>query len=277
MKWHRLAFIGASLLVVLSAQATTLNFKSGAKFDGEVVEVKGTNVLARSEKDGKTYTIPVAYLSDVDQMVITGHLPSHEDSQAAPEMAGAAKPPPEQPEKKGDESQIVGAFGLKLGQVFDLRNATATNKYERDVFVKNRSFKVEVTEYDFKPSSPLPLFSHYQVAVTPRSNRVYDIIGATSTAKVERSKVVIPDEREKLLSILEQKYGQAEPSRDGTTRWYIIRRGDCKVHLISDDDRALILTYEDTVLREQAEREQLELDAADPAKQGERNRLKEQL
>src|ERR1035437_5234064 len=117
MKWNRLAFIGASLLVVLRAQATTLSFKSGAKFEGEVAEVKGTNVLARNEKDGKTYTIPLAYLSDVDQMVITGHPPSHEDSQAPPEKAGAAKTPPEQSENKPDESQIVGAFGLKLGQV----------------------------------------------------------------------------------------------------------------------------------------------------------------
>ena len=287
MKRHRFAAVaGAILLAALAGEATTLNFKSGAKVEGEVVEVKGTNVLVRSEKDGRVYTIALAYLTDEDRFVVTGQLPPHEDygaaARAEQEKAEVAKTLPEQPENKADEGQIVGAFGLKLGQVFDLKYATKTNTFTSLTSVGGELVRLSVTHYGFRPRVPLAHFLHYSVEVTPRSNLVYSISATTDFLRVE-PEFSVPDERDKLLSVLKQKYGPATTKPDDDNKYvrYRIKQDTREVVLseteLNDKTAYLHLDYTDDALQEQAKQEQVELDAADPVKKAERERLKKQL
>lgn len=56
------------LCVAASLHAATLTFKSGATFEGEVVEFIGTNsVIVKSSKDYKPYTITISMLSTACQ------------------------------------------------------------------------------------------------------------------------------------------------------------------------------------------------------------------
>ena len=163
-----LALVGCSALFLVSA--ATFNFKSGAKFEGEVVEFKGTNsVVVRSTKDAKMYTIICSMLTDEDQHRLV-------------EL----------------QSQITGAFGIKLGQSFR-------------AFKTVEVFELTGTKYSaecpFTPTAPLPKFSEYMVRVTPRSNHVYSVMAA---AHFGEDSLKAYGERVKIVAALEEKYGKAE-------------------------------------------------------------------
>jgi hypothetical protein len=287
MKWRRLAAAaGASLLAVLITQATTFNFKSGATFEGEVVEVRGTNsVLARSDKDGKEYEIKLSYLTDADQKRITGNIMSAEEYFAGyraarqKEKEEEAKTLPEQPESEAKESgKIVGGFGLRLGQRFDLKYSTGTLKFPDAVTVNGATIFIEKTNYSFRPKVPLPGFDFYCVGTTPRSNYVY-IISAMKTDF--DSFVAACNEHDRVLKVLEQKYGKATLTSYPEVQYNTITQDKREVMLTfgssTNSGPSLTITYKDTALYQQAKQEQMEIDAADPARQAERKRLKQQL
>jgi hypothetical protein len=283
MKWHRFAvFIGASLLVVLIAQATTLNFKSGAIFEGDIVEVKGTNVLVRSDKDGRQYAIPLAYLTEADQTRITSKMSDEYFAGYRAEQQREKEPVPDQPENKADEGKIVGAFGLKLGQQFDLKYAISTNKTSEYVEVNGETLWMNMTGYAFRPKVFMTHFSRYSVDVTPRSNFVYSISATALDLHLDDSTFNALEEGQKLLSVLEQKYGKATiiESDDKHCSSHRITQATREVTLtygFSTNEDYVIIRYEDSVLCRQARREQFEIDAANPARKAERDRLKQQL
>jgi hypothetical protein len=286
-----------------TAAASTFTFKSGAKFEGELVEAKGTNsVIVRSAKDGKAYIITVSDLTDEDQLTIrfamrwgvvgqTGAavhddqpgLPTtHEDYKAAlraeREKAEAGKTLPEQAgDKSSDSGQITGAFGLKLGQSFDVRYATYTNNLFDHMTLKGDYIRVEVVSYSFKPRVPLMQFELYSAEVTPCSNLVYSI---TALADYE-SYSSASEDQEKLLAALEQKYGRATLDHSDNHFWYTIKQGTRQVSLSfghpTNSTPFLTLTYEDTALHQQANFEQAQIDALDPKRKAEQNKLKKQL
>ena len=95
---------------------------------------------------------------------------------------------------------------MKLGQKFDLKYATTTNKLRESFTTKGEFVQVDLPSYGFKPRVPLPHFTDYSVEVTPRSNLVYSI---TTSGMDFESFSTANDEREKLLAVLQQKYGKA--------------------------------------------------------------------
>lgn len=278
-----------------AAGAATFTFKSGTKFEGDVVEVKGTNsVVVRSAKDGKIYTIILSMLTDADQYLITGHWPGvsgdHEPSyqeilRAERVSREAGKTLPEQAEddssgQAGHPSRITGAFGLKLGQVFDPKYATGTNQTPESMTSKGEFIKMQMVGYNFKPRHPLPNFERYEVGVTPCSNYVYSIGVSADFESFSSAR----EEQEKLLAALQEKYGKAtfDSRTNGVYRsWsYTIKQGTREVWLSLSRDTdpiSLFLDYGDTALHSQAEREQAEIEAANPERKAQRKKLEKQL
>ncbi len=290
MRWICLAlFAGAASLVAFTAQATTLTFKSGATFKGDVVEVKGTNsVVVRSDKDGKLCTIMLSHLTDEDRFLVTGQFPpvtlvdDGTAARAARQRVEEAKILPEQPEDPASASgQIVGAFGLKLGQRFDPKYAVSTNTFRDSFTTKGEPVYVDMTSYCFKPRNSLPHFTSYDVEVTPRSNFVYSISAMTSALNSLTSPSPFGEERDKLLAVLQQKYGKAVAKLSGDCIWHTIKQDTREVTLTfshsTNSIPCLSIRYTDTALSRQARSEQAEIDAADPARQLERLKLKQQL
>ena len=278
---------------VLTAGAATFTFKSGATFDGEVVEVKGTNaVIVRSAKDGKLYTIVFSTLTDVDRYAITGHWPGASGNRepsasdvlrAEREKAEAGKALPEQAgNESSDSGQITGAFGLKLGQRFDLKCATTTNNIRTEMTVRGKMILFDMPDYGFKPRLALPHFSDYWVGITPRSNCVYSISALTSSLASDDPDFDAWAECTKLLAVLEDKYGKSDFTTADSMMAYKFKQGSRELVLSYWKKRdgisaSLRIDYEDTALRSQARSEHAAIDAADPGRNAERNKLKNQL
>ena len=223
----------AGCFALCAAGASTFTFKSGARFEGEVVEFKGTNsVVVRSSKDAKQYTIIISMLSDDDQRQLA-------------EL----------------RSQITGAFGIKLGQKFNLSFASALDSgtgYQK--------------RYRFSPAPPLPNFTEYWVKVTPHSNHVWSI-GAIALFGEDSMKAW--SERRKIVAALEEKYGKAvheeaserrytpetdtitKDSREVAVRYGGFRRGPAFQDGTRIDDSPAIVSilYEGKSLAAEAEKE----------------------
>jgi hypothetical protein len=221
------------------------------------VEVTRTNsVLVRSDKDGMVYTLNLDYLTDEARFIAT------HGTQPADSASGS--------------EQIVGACGLKLGEWFDPNYATHTNKSTDTVTTKDETLHVNLTSYSFKPETPLPNFTDYSVGVTPRSNIVYSIEMRKSYGAIEAAR----PEEDKLLAVLQQKYGKATRAYYSATKCTMstIKQGTREVSLISGFPTLgsfVSLRYTDTTLKEQAKWEQAQIDY--PSLQMERKKLKQQL
>ena len=84
---------------------------------------------------------------------------------------------------------ITGAFGLKLGDVWD---GEATSTYEGDGYVRHQ----------FIPDSPLDAFKLYRVEVTPVKGLIFNIwAGKGGKCKSQYSA---------LKQVLSKKYGEGE-------------------------------------------------------------------
>ena len=91
---------------------------------------------------------------------------------------------------------IVGAFGLKLGDVFDPEKATGRTK----------SPEGKVIHYGIKPMIPFRSMHDYYVRITPKTKRIYAIwakgvLGSSGAAKKEKTII---------LDFLKEKYGGAK-------------------------------------------------------------------
>jgi len=108
--------------------------------------------------------------------------------------AGAAKP-------------IEGAFGLKLGDVFDAAKAVAI-----------RSPELPTPFYEIKPAGPLPGFQGYHCTITPTTHRIISIGAAADVKTLDAGRA----EEVRILELLEGKYGKAELSiTNGRREWRI--------------------------------------------------------
>lgn len=211
---------------LISLQAHIFTFKAGATFEGEIAEFKGTNVvLVTSAKDGKPYSLTTSLLSEDDQKYLAMR-------------------------RRELESEITGAFGVRLGQPF--RPELATSKHV---------FGDGVTLYGFKPQNPLPSFSEYWVRVTPRSNHVFYIV---ADGRLNWEKAY--EERRKILAALEEKYGKAVHRKKdlrsaGTMEYDTMTQGDrvVEVRFVTGNSpselTSITISYEDKALRKQAEKE----------------------
>ena len=285
----------AGCFALCAAGTATFTFKSGAKFEGEVVEFKDTNmVIVRSAKDGNLYTITASVLAGDGQQRLDELRAQQAKEQAeilAEQHRLAARRlqqddvPAEQAEddssgQAGHPSRITGAFGLKLGQVFEPKYATGTNQTPESMTRKGESIKIEMVGYNFKPRPPLPHFERYEVGVTPCSNYVYRIAVCADFDSFSAAR----EEQEKLLAALQEKYGKAAfgSQTNGVYRsWsYTITQGTREVWLslsMDTDPISLFLDYEDAALHSQAKWEQAAIDAADPERKAQRKKLEKQL
>jgi hypothetical protein len=167
----------------------------------------------------------------------------------------AAKMLPEQPEDAASASgQIKGAFGLKLGQVFDLKYATSTNLTRTTVTRRDKTALCDKKSYSFIPRHPLPHFSYYSVETTPCSNLLYCI---TAVSDEYEYSSMTQDDCDKLLVALEEKYGRAHLMKDEDTTYCSFKQGSVELTLSSAYHKAhegqsaysyLCLNYRDTAL-----------------------------
>jgi len=146
--------------------------------------------------------------------------------------------------------KIEGAFGIKLGEVFDPANA-----------VGKGALTDGTPMYQFSPAKPFRSFKSYYILITPKTNRVYSIWGIgefenTPTAQKEQDLV---------LEILKQKYGdrKKEGLMDRLSDLKQIVQGDRSVVVKINGviDVTMDIRYYDEPLRKLAEKERLEIEA----------------
>jgi hypothetical protein len=90
------------------------------------------------------------------------------------------------------QDKIEGAFGKKLGEIFDPVNATSKG------LLKNGQVL-----YYFVPDNPFRSITSYYLLTTPTTNKIYAIVGTGSIKNIETGKL----EQNVLMELLCQKYG----------------------------------------------------------------------
>ena len=78
--------------------------------------------------------------------------------------------------------QITGAFGLKLGDTFEVYLTIAKRNTTNNTLPKHPSkalAKLELTNntpiYRFSPKNPFQSFTRYYVSITPKTHKIYKI------------------------------------------------------------------------------------------------------
>ena len=151
--------------------------------------------------------------------------------------------------------KIEGAFGFKLGDVFDLSKAIKTNRVMCWVSVgENKRVGTLKEVYDIADTNRPSVFQTFFAEITPKSHRVY----RTTAQGGELSK----EDSEELLRALRDKYETQKGSSDGLGKLidqgnrYIERRIDVDNRYV---DRPNIITaslcYTDVELMRLADRE----------------------
>jgi hypothetical protein len=93
------------------------------------------------------------------------------------------------------EEKISGAFGIKLGQVFDPSGA-----------IGKGSLTDGTPMYKFNPKKKFRSFATYYVLITPKTHKVYSIWGIGSMENEPSCK----KEQALVMAILQKKYGKVE-------------------------------------------------------------------
>lgn len=149
------------------------------------------------------------------------------------------------------QEKISGAFGMTIGEAFDPATAIGES---------------ELTDgtplYRFTPEIEFRSFTRYFVMITPKTKKIYAIWATgpfknTETAKKEQALV---------MEILRQKYGELkEPGLfDAMGDVLMIDHGDRYIvtKISGFTDITFDIRYYDRELKELAEKERLELEAA---------------
>jgi hypothetical protein len=222
--------IGLLLLLALNASGAemrTWTFQQNSNtMQGAVVNVVGDSV-ALKRPDGAVFSVKTAYLIESDRIYLEGLAKVQTEQQAA------------------TESQITGAFGVTLGQVY---GASARWVTEGPYY----------TYCNFTPSPGLPGFTEYRAIVNPRSKVVHTIIAVETFSgnmldRVDQSVA----ETLKIVAALEKKYGKAaygkapdllpSPSSEYEPESFTITRGQRFVR-VYNSARFIIVKYVDTAL-----------------------------
>lgn len=154
---------------------------------------------------------------------------------------------------KGEEpkAKIESAFGLKLGDKFDITKATKVGEFsDKEKF------------YHFKPEKPFRSLTEYYVVLTPQSDLIYKIVASgefegTGMATKEGSVI---------SHLLEKKYGAFDKSNFGLTMAGAKVITQSHRQLMIDVDEAfggkIRLTYLDEALEKKADAEYVAIEAA---------------
>lgn len=148
------------------------------------------------------------------------------------------------------EEKIKGAFGMLLGESFDLEES-----------IGKGSLTDGTPMYQFKPKIAFRSFSEYFVLVTPKSHKVYAIWGIGDI----KNSATCKKEQKLLMAILKDKYGENKEN-DLFSSLYdreIISQDDRYVMTKCDGytDVTIEIRYEDKKYAQLAENERIELES----------------
>ncbi len=168
------------------------------------------------------------------------------------------------------QQPIEGAFGVKLGDIFDLNNSIGQYTMPDDLIM-----------YEFTPTNPFHWFDHYYVMVTPQTQVIHSIWGIGSVRHIdycEEEAALIYEALQKryekkgqaertakkiILEILHDRYGDTERETltDGTDTPMRTEQKQRGVLVGCTEAGTLEIRYYDRRLDRQARREKLELEA----------------
>jgi len=163
-------------------------------------------------------------------------------------------------------NSIKGAFGYELGQV--VKDAKINGGHDPFSWFRSRT--------NFNPKNPLPMLQSYKFYSSVISKKIFRIKGSIWLDGVEKPYKYLnchfaaPDtDFGKLLRILESKYGDFELLRLHEDKWepvvsyhmsYQFKDGNRSIYLgcldVKDGNYELNLSYEDSKLKKQAEKEE---------------------
>ncbi len=135
-----------------------------------------------------TPTVPPAVAASRPAM--SGGWKSYPLTPAVP--PAVAPPPPQDDPGPPGQATITGAFGKKLGDVFDPASA-----------IGKGALTDGTPMYQFQPDKPFRSFTSYYVLITPTSHLIYAIWGIGPCENAESGE----KEQALLMELLEKKYG----------------------------------------------------------------------
>jgi hypothetical protein len=136
--------------------------------------------------------------------------------------------------------KIEGAFGKKLGDVFDISTATNT-----------ATTVSGATMYEFAPTEAIRSFREYYVLITPKTKKIHTIIAMRMMDQAAAAK----NEQSLLMSIFAEKYGPPAAADKNA----IMQDNRGIMVNVSDDDKPTVSVYfMDTELSNQAKAEKEE-------------------
>ena len=148
------------------------------------------------------------------------------------------------------EEKIQGAFGIKLGQVFELSNAVGQN-----------SLTDGTPMYEFSPEKRFRSFSRYYVLITPRSHKVYSIWGIGNQENDPSCK----KEQALIMAILQRKYGKIEEDKISSSLFDIKQIDQGGRYIITKcsgfSNVTIDIRYKDKGLAALAENERIQIES----------------
>lgn len=155
--------------------------------------------------------------------------------------------PKQKPLNHITESEIEGAFGKRLGEIFDLSTALGRDD-EKD----------GTPIYEFAPDKRFGTMDKYYVVITPLTHKICSIWAKGPMKAAPRS-----GNLDAIIAMLEQKYGENQASdRQNGNRQYYIRGNHCvyvSVARYMKDDEIIQIEYTDSSLNRTAEAENKEI------------------
>ncbi len=147
--------------------------------------------------------------------------------------------------------EITGAFGIKLGDVFQPTLAD-----------KDSTLSDGAIMYQFEPQQPFRSFTNYYASITPKTHKIYSILGVGTI----ESDQVCKKEQAVVMSILKEKYGKSNNNNDTLKprEAELIDQGNRAVSTkCSGDSNAKIsVKYYDNNLKDLAEKERIEFESS---------------
>lgn len=156
--------------------------------------------------------------------------------------------------KQIGNAKIIGGFGLKLGDTFDIKSATGSSQTTAGEIL-----------YTFSPSKKIKYFKHYYVLVTPKSHKIREIWGVGSyenTASCKKNLDV-------LEVMLEKKYGGFDKPTFSMEALKYVNDSSNKDRGIAIkctgfmNPISFYIMYKDSSLNELSKKEEAEMEAAE--------------
>ena len=149
------------------------------------------------------------------------------------------------------EQEIMGAFGVKLGDYFEPSSAIGT-----------RELTDGTPMYRFNPEKKFRSFDRYFVMITPKTHKIYSIWGLGTAENSDKCK----NEQALIMELLQKKYGVKEKEGffDTLSGVKSVDQGnkDVLVKCSGFMDISIEIRYYDRELKKLAEKERIEIEGS---------------